>query len=583
MKKITTLFSLFCIFLLSLADSLQAQNIGINTDGSVAETGVMLDVKIPTPKATTSAAATFFQLKSSDADADALKLRMGFKTDATQTNRYGFIEFPDFASGTPTYLNLSLQPSGGNVGIGTTAPNAKLTVVQSTNGYANGTLIYGNAVGGQYLALAVPAAAQALIQSGNTVSWQALLLNPNGGNVGVGTTGPVTKLANTATNTLDLGGIGISSNSIAWLMNTQGYVASFVNTDATAGGRSGLLIKTAATDANSYPLQVNVGANNILSVAGTGNVGIRTTSPLAPLHIYSAAGADIWTTYGVSSAMNTDGLNIGYGGATWAGGGQSFLNAHSSVAANGKFRFMINWSDKMIIENSGNVGIGTIAPQGIFHIENGNARIITYDIDLPWLTPNRPAWAFGSSGPSFVIQNTFDYAAYTNRMAIDYLGNVTVGSLAGTGTALVQADASGTLSRVAGGLPGNIVLLYNNETSASGFTYANTTAFSYNVVGTFSQVKVEADIESDCSGGATVGLQGWNYSIVYNGVTKRTAQLWCHDTNTIEGIDRNNDWLSGHVSYMGAVANGQTVKIDVINTGTAGTWYVRNFRVYGVY
>ena len=38
-----------------------AQNVGINTDGTSAETGVMLDVKGPTDKTTTAAAATHFK------------------------------------------------------------------------------------------------------------------------------------------------------------------------------------------------------------------------------------------------------------------------------------------------------------------------------------------------------------------------------------------------------------------------------------------------------------------------------------------------------------------------------------------
>lgn len=114
-----------------------AQNIGINTDGSAAETGLMLDVKIPTAKGTTSAAATFFQVKSLDADADALKLRFGLKTDATATSRYGFLDFADLTTGTPTYRNLSLQPSGGNVGIGTTAPSSLFDVYKANQSLAN--------------------------------------------------------------------------------------------------------------------------------------------------------------------------------------------------------------------------------------------------------------------------------------------------------------------------------------------------------------------------------------------------------------------------------------------------------------
>ncbi len=118
--------------------NLAGQNVGINTDGSVAESGVMFDIKQPTAKATTAAVGTHFQLKSFDADADALKLRLGFKTDAVQASRYGFIDFPDFTASVPTYLSLCLQPSGGKVGIGTTQPSNALSVL-TDDATANGS------------------------------------------------------------------------------------------------------------------------------------------------------------------------------------------------------------------------------------------------------------------------------------------------------------------------------------------------------------------------------------------------------------------------------------------------------------
>jgi hypothetical protein len=374
-------------------------------------------------------------------------------------------------------------------------------------------------------------------------------------------------------NTLDLGGIGVSSTSgLAWLTNTNGYVGTFVNTDATAVGRGGLLIKTAATDAASYPLQINVGASNAMTVRGDRNVGIGTTGPNSKLqvsgNIYMGPSGNKLFFDGTPT---TDENYLIMSNAWNVGMDYRHFTAH---------RFFTNadiTNPKLYIAISGNVGIGTIAPKGILHIENSNARITTYDTDAAGPSAARPAWLFGSQGASFSIQSAADYTTAVTRMTIEPVnGNMTVASLAGTGTVLLQADAAGLISRsvVASG---NMVLLYNNETSVSGVAYANTTAFTYNVVGTFSQVKVEADIENDCSGGASVSLQGWNYKIVYNGVTTRTAQLLCGDKVS------NDDWLSGHVTYMGAVANGQTVKIDVINTGTAGTWYVRNFRVYGIY
>ncbi len=108
--------------------SLNAQNVGINADGSAPESGTMLDIKIGTAKATTGGPFNILQLKTNDADADAFKFRIGLRTNSAAGSRYGFLEVPDFASSTPTYRNFSLLPNGGFVGIGTSSPSQKLDV-----------------------------------------------------------------------------------------------------------------------------------------------------------------------------------------------------------------------------------------------------------------------------------------------------------------------------------------------------------------------------------------------------------------------------------------------------------------------
>jgi hypothetical protein len=57
---------------------------------------------------------------------------LGLNTNSSGGNRYGTIEVDD--PGTGNKRNLSLEPNGGNVGIGTTAPGKKLTVALSSAG-----------------------------------------------------------------------------------------------------------------------------------------------------------------------------------------------------------------------------------------------------------------------------------------------------------------------------------------------------------------------------------------------------------------------------------------------------------------
>ena len=99
-----------------------AQNVGVNADGTTPESGVMLDVK-GTNSYSTSATQNIFQLKSADASSTALKMRLGLSTGASL---YGSIDVYDATAAVNRHLIL--QPTTGNVGIGTTAPDTKLQV-----------------------------------------------------------------------------------------------------------------------------------------------------------------------------------------------------------------------------------------------------------------------------------------------------------------------------------------------------------------------------------------------------------------------------------------------------------------------
>lgn len=106
-----------------------------------------------------------------------------------------------------------------------------------------------------------------------------------------------------------------------------------------------------------------------------------------------------------------------------------------------------NGNDFMTFLGNGNVGIGTTTPQSLLHLASATPRINLFDTDAAISAAN-PCWSVrGQNDGYFRIQSSTDYAVFTNRLIMDANGNATIGSLAGTGTALVQADAAGTLSR----------------------------------------------------------------------------------------------------------------------------------------
>jgi len=147
---------------------------------------------------------------------------------------YGFVQSHN---GAP----LALNPLGNNVGIGTTSPTERLDIQNGGLRVAN-TRLNGNEInryGDDALFIQYRNAATGGL-AGNTI------LNANGGNVGIGTTSPITKF------------------------HFVGDEALFVGT---------------ASNGNSVMDVVNNGNGPLATFRGNGNVGIGTVNPTSTLDV----------------------------------------------------------------------------------------------------------------------------------------------------------------------------------------------------------------------------------------------------------------------------------------------------------
>jgi hypothetical protein len=327
-------------------------------------------------------------------------LRLGTSADL---NGYSFINSIKSAAATPVYGDLVLNQAGGNVGIGTTTPSAKLNVYQAG---ASTRLILGNPLTGSggFTSLILGTSADkngysflSSIKSSGTAMGD-LVLSPDGGNVGIGKVPASTyKLdVNGALNATSIlvGGQPISGGTSQWtttgsdivynagrvgigttappekltvqgniqipLATSIGYLQSsdkFVHNGNTIGNYS----IGWANDSwmNGAPTSYYSGFGGIkfftnvtprLVIDYLGNIGIGTTSPSSKLHI-------------LAQAAGTAGLQIqGQNGDTWF----PYVDGKNYVRGT-----------TILADAGGNVGIGTTSPQEKFHLING--AIMTSD------------------------------------------------------------------------------------------------------------------------------------------------------------------------------------------------------------
>lgn len=267
--------------------------------------------------------------------------------------------------------------AGGNVGIGTTTPGAKLEVSGNAyvtgqirtfgnypcTGYTDCDLVVGDATTNRHdssISIVSATSAAKLKASGNTLSlvnWtdsDIWTFKTNSGiftgNVGIGSTTPaiytpasgpnrrfLTITGNTSTGTADGAGIvefataatdadGVVNGGMQWsdsnLLSTDKRYASILSlrSGVTANNRgSSIAFYTKADNAS--------GMNNRMTIDNAGNVGIGTTNPTTALHV---VGGSIYSQNDANSGSTIAALTAG---AADANGGHAGIGVNSIANA----------------------------------------------------------------------------------------------------------------------------------------------------------------------------------------------------------------------------------------------------------
>jgi hypothetical protein len=354
--------------------------------------------------------------------------------------------------GSATAYNLTLNEAGGNVGIGTASPVARLTVVGAATVIGqtsvsarfsddiNSTLLISHPAGTSNAAM-ITGNNQLAFATGVTGSIAERMRIDASGNVGIGITAPAFKLdvrsgatatagQFVSTATTAYSAAGYNGGAARLLMYGGNSAGSFTGMQFSHGGNFEAFFGAVQNASNTadFVFQGYSGSayEERMRINSAGNVGVGTTTPAV-----------------------TSGKNITIGSVEPS----LVLNASSSrsytIASGGNFQYANNalcfhdntaGATRMAIDSGGNVGIGTVIP-GAYggKLTVGDAanafsnnvllltRYATFNIAADGVTAANGAvldvsWASGGQGPL-----RFSFTG-TERMRLTSAGNLGIGT-----------------------------------------------------------------------------------------------------------------------------------------------------------
>lgn len=273
--------------------------------------------------------------------------------------------------GTSASTALTTVDSG-NVGVGNTNPPARFTVSAAGTGTGSPQMVITADDVTERLRIGVDSTGSGTgyIQSFKEgTGAQNLLLNPSGGRVGIGTTTPATPL--------DVRGAYVSNKGQIAVVDTANASSNVASVAAITGwgnniaadtGSTGRLwwLGSAGSTSHDVGLWNQSNANLILGsndtervrITNAGRVGIGQTNPGVSLEVLGGIRAR-------GGAPGTSGSsNNGY--AFNGGGGDTDSGMFST--ANGLLQFYTDNAERMRINSTGNIGIGTNTPEQALQI-----------------------------------------------------------------------------------------------------------------------------------------------------------------------------------------------------------------------
>jgi len=430
---------------------------------------------------------------------------------------------------------LYVDASTNKVGIGTTSPSTDLEVSSTgvngvdisqsaSNASQSGRLFFTTNTASEGFALFNSNGTFQVNSGGipnNTSGTNRISIIGSSGNVGIGTTSPSTKL------------------------HVSGGDIRIDDTEQLQFGAGGVRINNDAAGRMYYraPLgfywETNGGYRMVLNSSGF--VGVGTTSPTCELQVGnygSAETPEIRVGGGTSSQIQLNTSNatgsfaqVGFGGSQFASsntaGKVKYTHTSQTSPQFDVMSFRVNYSDRMVIDGLGNVGIGTTSPGGKLEI-NGGTGVAT-------------------TGGTFIVRQDGDAA--TDGIAI---------TSSNAASHRIWKDANGKLNIGSSSLPSSLVQ------DLSGNVGIGTTSPG-------EKLEVDGNVKADNYINQRVA---WNVGFLANSVS--TSSYYYIPVGYISETTSNqyyNNWVA---SYAGRV---RKIVMRNLGLGSTPTATTINFRI----
>lgn len=201
--------------------------------------------------------------------------------------------------------------------------------------------------------------------------------------------------------------IGIGTTTPNWLLQVAGTRPFFTlsDTGATTDKKHWFLSNQGGNFYVGTSSDALSATSTYLTIKNNGNVGIGTTNPVVALQVTS------------SDVRIDSGRFYGFGAS-----GSSGVAGEGNGVGNDNLLFNTNWIQRMIINNNGNVGIGTTSPWGLLSVNangiSGPQFVVGSSTKTDFIITNTGNIGIGTTTPTTMFQVATSTANATTTIEI---------------------------------------------------------------------------------------------------------------------------------------------------------------------